>query len=47
MQCRKKKHFLTKYSEYLQKDNRPYYIHEVRTGHYSLAKNILGGKKEL
>ena len=47
MQCRKKKKFLTKYHEYLQKDKRHYYIHEVRTGHYSFAKNILGGKKEL
>lgn len=43
----RRKKFLTKYREYLQKDKRHYYIHEVRTGHYSFAKNILEGEKEL
>lgn len=43
------KKFLTEYHEYPQKDKRTYYIHEVRTEHYSFkhAKNTLGEKKEL
>ena len=41
------KKFLTEYHEYPQKEKRSYYIHEVRTEHYSFkhAKKHTWGKK--
>ena len=43
------KKFLTEYHEYPQKEKRSYYIHEVRTEHYSFkhAKKHTWEKKEL